>query len=165
MGEFKTQRNFNYAIGASLATTPFLGPIGILGAGAIAITKFYRFTIDGVTEEYESEKKAYKEKKKITKKKKNQNNKNLYTCHPESPETAIARGLPSGMARVLNQDNERKRYNEGLAIGSGVVKDYLVKLSQREYDRVSKIEIFPEQQNKFMGLPVGRKSLEIKINK
>jgi len=84
---------------------------------------------------------------------------------PESPETAIARRAPRQTANFLNRYSKRKSYEENLRIGCEVAKNYLNKLSQSELEKITRINIFPEQETKFFGIPLRRKSLQIKIEK
>jgi len=137
---------------------PFTGPIGLFGGTALIIA-------GGVHQTYLDKEKPLS---KAEPKEEVQEVSPIYTLQqnhgsyslPENSETAVARRIPYEMTALLERENKRKNYNEGLMIGADVARNYLDRLSTEEHSRISNITIIPEQQTFF-----GRKSLEVKIKR
>lgn len=160
--ERTVQRRLSYLTGGLIVASPFLGlvtPSGRLTytalacAGGVLLVKGIRAlsTRNRIKKESGTNESAVSQ--------------NYGAITPESPETAIARRIPSNMARLLERESERRRYNEGLEIGARVAQSYIGGLNPEEYSRISEIEIIPQQENKILGIPLGRKSLEVKVKR
>lgn len=158
MSERKLQKRLTTLGLVSLASIPFTGPLGLVGAGAVFSGKILRYSRNNeARKNYETEKKALK--------KSNKTSVPSYNFVNESPQTSIARQIPSQAIKLLERDHQRTEYNEGLRIGSQIADNYLESLSPKEYAKIKSIEIYPEQENKLLGRSVGRKYLEVKIRK
>jgi len=158
MGERKLQRRLTALGLVSLASIPFTGPLGLLGASAVFSGKLFRLSFNTQSRRnYEAEKRESKVAR---------NSKSHYpSLINETPETSIARQIPSQAIKLLERDYQRTEYNEGLRIGAQIAANYLESLSTKEHAKIKSIEIYPEQENKFLGMSVGRKSLEVKVRK
>ncbi len=153
-------RRKTLAVGSTLlASSIFTGPVApvlALAGGACFVGVGLRHLLNkSARDDYYSEK-----EQKIVSKRRDLESSSRGSFYPESPETAIARKEPIKMNSLLKRESARKRYNEALAIGANLARNYLDNLSQEEYINISKIEIIPEHKNLFR-----RKSLEVRITK
>ena len=154
MGNYERtlQKRLTWAGIASLATIPITGPFGVLGAIGIFSGKGLRFLRKDAREEY-----FEKENTPTTS--------TITSFVDEGPETAIARQMPEETCSFLDRGNERRYYDARAAMGASIANNYLSSLSPEELKDIGSIEIYPEQQRKFLGIPFGRKSLEVKIKR
>lgn len=150
-----------------------MGVIGIAGFASIPTTGFVGFLFgltfgsgallygSGILDE--EDKKQNPDKSRCN----NQQNKTTpqHLQYPTSPETTAARALPQDVIDLLDRKSRRDTYTEGLRIGQNLAITYLNNFTPEEYSKIREIEIIPEQANKFLGLPIGRKSLEVRIKK
>jgi len=154
-------RLIGFGIGSVLCLSSALGFVKYIPYAGIAALSFV--FIGSILDSHATQRKGNKSPSKIEKNLSPSFNSSF--SYPESPETAVARQVPSRMVSLLKRESERKRYNEGLEIGAEVAKNYIRELSSEEYSKINKIEIIPEQSTRFLGIPVGRKALEVKIQK
>lgn len=156
MSERKLQRRLTVLGLVSLASVPFTGPLGLLGASAVFSGKLLRLSFNTqARRDYESEKRESKVARNSTQ--------HYPSLINESPETSIARQIPPQAIKLLKRDDQRTEYNKGLRTGAQIAANYLENLSPKEHAKIKGIEIYPEHETQFLGIPTGRKSLEVKI--
>lgn len=147
-----------------LAGSIFTGPaapfVALAGVAFLAGTGLRHLLNKKARDMYNAER-----QERVVSKRKNLGDSSINSFYPESPETAVARRSPSQMINLLKNESERKRYNEGLEIGAGIARSYLERLSSEEHSKIYEIKIVPEQESRFLGVPFGRKSLEVKIKR
>ena len=164
MSEHQLQGRLTWLGLASLASTPFTGPVGLLGAAAIFSGKALRPVLNVTA------RRNYREEKQ-TKKSSGREVTRVTPTHvdeygmPESPGTAIARRNSVVASQLLDRDSRRRHYVEGLRQGATVAETYLEGLPPSEYSRVKQINIFPEVQSRILGIPIGKRSLEVQIKR
>jgi hypothetical protein len=139
------QRRLTYLGLATIASATFLGPLMLGAAAGIFWGKFARRSQDKDSKQNSEEETSY--------------------FLDEEPETEIARKIPHEAAALLDRDNQRIQYNQALFHGASVARTYLERLPSMECLDITAIEIYPEQQLKVLGIPLGRKSLEVKIRR
>ena len=156
MGEVKLQKRLTVLGLLSLASIPLTGPFGILGASAVFSGKLFRLSYnDEARRNYESEKKESKVERNSTQ--------HYPSLINETPKTSIARQTPSQAIWLLEQDSKREEYNKGLREGAQIATNYLGNLSPKKQAKIKSIEIYPEHETQFLGIPTGRKSLEVNM--
>ncbi len=178
--EHDKQRRFTYLGIASLCAAPFIGPAGLIAGGAIFAGKAARHIFNNqARRDYANEKAAMK----IEHRNHNQPTPNLpqiYTspmqiCNPmqsynqvqiyEPTETTLARSIPQRTLRLLAKENQRIQYTKSLEVGARMVNRYLEGMSEEEISKIKEIEIVPETKNHFLGIPIGRKHLEVIVKR
>jgi len=142
MAEHTIQRNLTYATFASLALTPFIGALGLIGAATLIASKFLRLTYNNkAAENYDKE---------------------------QEERGKIKRQERDKLLQRQEQERESQRTHQIELYDTVLerISEYLSNLSQEEYDKVKEIKVdFPGQRT-FLGIPFGRKrSLEYKIIK
>jgi len=153
--EHDRQRRLTYLGIGTLLAAPFIGPFAFVAGGAIFAGKILRPVFNE-----EARKDYLNEKGKL---RRNQNNRDYSMVSYEPVESALARGIPRSTSRLLENENERMEYTQGLATGASMVNEYLDGMSSEERDSIKEIIIYPESQKTFLGIPVGKKELEVII--
>ena len=147
---------------ATLIAAPIIGPVALVAGGAIFAGKAARHMFnDEAEKDYINEKKHMKAEKNKTNQPKNY----FPSPYNESPETAIARVEQCPATALIDKTNARMEYTRDLAAGTQIANHYINSLSQKERDAINEIEIYPQVRKSILGIPYGKKRLEVKVRK
>ena len=70
---------------------------------------------------------------------------------PESPETAVARSVPSSAIHLLDNESRRRHYVEALDIGAKIASILLTRVSPESLDNIADVRIEPEKKMGIFG--------------
>jgi len=79
----------------------------------------------------------------------------------ETPETAVARSVPSSAIRLLDNESRRRHYVEALDIGARVVSILLTRVPPESLDNIADVRVEPEKK---MGFPWFSRAKGMKIS-
>ena len=80
-----------------------------------------------------------------------------------SRNAGVTKLVEMGWNKLSEIEDNRRNYNLNLSIGADLAEQQLSNLSQSEYEKVSKVSIFPEARGRVLGLRIGRKTMEVEL--
>jgi hypothetical protein len=176
--EHTMQKRLTYVAVGSLCATPFIGPAGLVVFSAIMTGKVLRPIVNAkARRDYTEESRLMKQQKEQKERQRNYNpspicspsrpcypssSSTTYT-YPDTPKTALAKRIPRKTLSLLEKESEKRHYDAELACGADIVNTYLNRISKKEVESINEITILPGKEKRFLGIPLGRKPLEVKI--
>ncbi len=156
--EVRLQKGLTLGWLGCLASIPFTGPLGLIGAGAIFTGQVLRLTTkEGSWDAYAGRVLSSGENSDYKKDNENEVPSTFYSSPP-----AIDSNFSKNLAKFMKRENERRGYESSLENGRIMVEEYFSNLPRKEYSHISRIEIL-EKDKTFLGFPTGNKSLEVKV--